>query len=433
MILESVIVLVLVLGSAFVLGSHVAVALGFVGILLLTFLSDRPAIQLIGHSSWNLLSDTTLIVIPLFALMGELLVRSGVTDGMYRAMAQWLGRVPGGLLHTNVVSSAMFGSVSGTSVAVASTIGSVAIPQLYRKGYPRPLVLGSLAAGGTLGIMIPPSMVLVIYGMIAEESIGALLLAGIVPGIMLTLMFMATLLVIGLRRADLPRGDKVPFGKKLRDTVSLVPIVILMLIVILTIYLGIATVTESAAFGVVGAFLIALMRKTVSLSMLRDTLLATAATSGMIMLLLLGASIMQTALGYLGVQRAASRALVEAELSPVILMSVIVVAFLLLGAFLDSLAVIVTTLPILAPIVAAAGIDMIWFGVIVVVLVEVGMISPPYGMNLFVLHGVQKRFIPDAKLSDAYRGAWVFVAVMIVALVILWLAPGIVTWLPSTS
>ncbi|QEW03290.1 TRAP transporter large permease [Microbacterium lushaniae] len=433
MLLEALLVLILVLAGAFVFGTHVAVALGFVGIILLTFFSDRPTLGLMGHSAWELFSDTTLIVIPLFALMGDLLVRSGVTDSMYRTMAMWMGRVPGGLLHTNVIASAMFGSVSGTSVAVASTIGSVAIPQLYEKGYPRPMVLGSLAAGGTLGIMIPPSMVLVIYGMIAKESIGDLLMAGIVPGIMLTLLFMLVALYFGIRRSDLPRGESVPVGEKIRASLSLVPFIALMLIVVLSIYLGIATVTESAAFGVAGAFVLALLKKRVNWSMLKETFASTAATTAMIMFLLLGANIMQTALGYLGVQRAAGEALVAANLSPFMLMLIIVIVMLIAGAFLDSLAVIVTTLPIIVPLVAAAGFDMIWFGVIVVLLVEVGMITPPYGMNLFVLHGVQKKLYPDAKLGDAYRGSWPFVFAMIVGLVLLWAFPDLATWLPYSA
>lgn len=432
MMLEIGIIVVAVLAAGFIFGSYVAVVLGYIGFILFAIFSDRPAWAFFGHSAWNSVSDTTLVAIPFFILMGEILIKSGLTEKLYRALSNWLGRMPGGLLHTNIATSAVFGSISGSSVAVAATIGNIAVPQLYEKGYSRRLTLGSLAAGGTLGVLIPPSLVMIIYGVIAKASVGDLFVAALIPSVLMAVLFMGYIAVHSLIDPKVaPKSDPVPLKTKIKDSLHLIPVAVLFFIVIGSIYFGIASPTESATFGTVGAFLIALAQKAVNKKMLKETVLSTVKTTGMIMMLLMAAGFMQLALGFLGVQSFLGSALIELGLSPTMLLLLIIVVFLFLGSFVDDLAIMITMLPFVIPVIVAAEIDLIWFGVLVLLLMGTGLIAPVYGMNLFVLHGVQRRFYKNANLNDAYLGALPFVLVLLFGILLLFLFPELATWLPQ--
>lgn len=422
-----------VLALSFLLGAHVASALGFSALLLLLIFSDRPAWGFFGEIAWNTNSDWILLTLPLFVLMGELLIHAGATKDLYQSLNGWFRKLPGGLVQSNVAVGTVFAAVSGSSVASAATIGAVALPEQRKLGYSRRFSLGSIAAGGVLGALIPPSTVLIIYGIIAHESIGALFIAGILPGLMIAVLFMIVVAIWAkLQPSASPDVPAVPLKQRLKDTRKLVPIVLLILLVMGSLYFGIATPTESAAFGSVGAFVIAALRRKLSIDMLKKTLLATASTTGFVMFLLMAAFSLQFVLGYLGVPRAASQAIGDAGFSTGMLLFTIVIVFLILGCFFDAMAIVVTMVPILVPIVVAAGVDTVWFGILVVVLVEVGLITPPYGMNLFVLHGVQKRLGWKSSLSDIYMGALPFVGALFLAVGLLFLFPEIATWLPST-
>lgn len=432
--IEIGLVVLALLVLAFLIGSYVAATLGMIGVVLLLVFSDRPAWPLFGHMTWDVLSDTTLVAIPLFLLMGEILIKGGLMTAIYRALANWFGRLPGGLLTTNIFASGVFGSISGSSVSVAAAVGSIAIPQLYGQGYSRRMTLGSLAAGGTLGVLIPPSMILIIYGVTSGASVGSLFIATLIPAVMMTALYLLTVFgSVAVAKVRVPQTAPVPLRAKLRGSWPLVPVALLFAVVIGTIYLGVASPTESAAFGVIGALVVVLIQRAFSWRKLREALMAAARTTGMVMLLLLGAGLMQLALGYLGAQRALSQSLIDANLGPTMLLIVIVVAFLLLGSFVDDLAVMITMLPIILPTVAAAGVDLVWFGVLCVMLISAGLIAPGYGLNLFILHGVQKRYDRKASLGDAYIGALPFTVVLLLGIVILFLVPGIATWLPSIA
>jgi C4-dicarboxylate transporter DctM subunit len=301
---------------AFALGFYVFLTLGLTALSLGWLFSDRPIWQILGHIPWNLATNTNLLALPLYVLMGEVLLRSGITQGMYQALSKWLNRLPGTLLHTNIVASGMFACISGSSAATAATVGGVALPFLRAARYDDRIALGSLAAGGTLGILLPPSIVLIVYGVLAEESIGRLYLAGVVPGVLLILGFMATIVVITLRHPDTtPPAEATSWPDRWRGLVHLVPIAILAALVLGTIYAGIATATEAAAFGVTGAVALAAAKRRLSVRMLTETFLATATTTAMIIMILIGAFLLQFVVSFLGLPSALSSWVTSMNLS----------------------------------------------------------------------------------------------------------------------
>jgi tripartite ATP-independent transporter DctM subunit len=422
--------------GAFLIGLHVASTLGLLSMSLMYFFSDRPLWEMLGLISWNANTSFVLVAVPLFIIMGEILLRSGLSERLYYVLSLWLRPIPGGLMHSNIAACATFAAVSGSSVATAATIGSVALPSFRARGYDERLVLGSLAAGGTLGILIPPSINFIIYGMLMEVSIGRLYMAGVVPGVLLSLIFMAIIFaaaVIWPRTA--PREPAAPWSARVRALVHMLPTFVLIFLVLGTIYLGVATPTEAAAFGVVGAFLLAGITGRLTLPMLKAVCLSGARTTSMVMLILTGAFILNSVLAILGVPYAISQAVAGSGLTPTTTMVLVVVFYLILGTFMDGFAMMVTTIPVILPILKTMNIDLIWFGVIAVILTEAALISPPEGLNLYVIHGLRGRATAEERrrtIMDVYIGVMPFFLAMIGAIVLLMLFPQLALWLPTT-
>lgn len=425
-----VITTVVVLLITFCLSFHVAAALGLTALVVgLWHIGD--VWSFFGFIPWNIHSGTTIIVVPLFVLMGELLLRSGITEELYDIIGKWMARIPGGLLHTNIMASGLFAAISGSSVATATTIGSVAIPAMRQHRYDERLALGSIASGGTLGILIPPSIILIVYGLMAEVSIAQLYMAGIVPGLVMLLAFMVVILIAALlapERAPRLHLAAVSMLVKLRGLVAILPVLILMLMVLGTIYGGIATATEAAAFGASGAFLVALAKGRVNRRMLQETFLATAGTTGMVLLVLMGAFLLQFVLSIAGIPMTISRWIVGLGLSELQLILLLCLIYIALGMFMESLAMIVTTVPIIVPILIAMNVDLVWFGIIVTILVELSLITPPVGMNLFVLQSVRSRIdgaSASRSMTDIYMGVLPFVLAMLLVLAAVIFYPNI--------
>lgn len=431
------IVLIGILTVLFGMGVYVSVSMGLGGLILAGVFADRPVWDILGYVPWNTTTSFTLVALPLFILMGEVLLRSGVTEGMYSTLAKWLNPLPGGLLHSNIAACAMFACISGSSAATAATIGRVSLPFLKQYGYNERIALGSIVAGGTLGILIPPSIVFIIYGVLVEESIGKLYLAGFIPGLLMTFIFMLLIGMQALRDPKMaPKAVASSWRERLIGLTAIVPIVFLMGMVLGTIYAGVATATEAAAFGVCGAFLIAALNRRVSVAMLRETFLATAGTTAMILFILIGAFVLQFVLAFLGLPAKISKWVVDMQLTKLQVVILICVLYIVLGTFMEELSMVVTTVPIFLPMLKALGIDLVWFGVIVVMLVQIAIVSPPVGMNLFILHAMRRELAgPGAEppISDIFIGVMPFFFAMIFTLVLIVAFPQIALWLPGTS
>ena len=387
-----------------------------------------PLIDSVGSVVWGAQNENVLTAIPLFILMGELLLRSGIADRMYTALAAWLGRLPGGLIHTNIGACALFAATSGSSVATAATIGTVALPALKERGYSPRQSLGSLAAGGTLGILIPPSVALLVYGSITNNSIGKLFIAGIVPGILLTLCFMLYILVSNLRAGSGPGEAGVPLAEKLAQLKFMVPPLVIFAIVMGSIYFGFATPTESAALGVVASMAFGALGRRLTWAVLVHCFTRTAELTGMILLIIVGSFILNVTLSLLGVPQVMTQWVGSLGIGPTELLVALVIFYLILGCFLEVLSMQVATIPIAYPIVTAVGVDPIWFGIFIVLMSEIAMITPPVGMNLYVVQGVRQDGGP---ISDVMRGIVPYVVIMLAftGLLIAW--PELATWLPS--
>lgn len=410
------------------IGVPIAVAMAAVGIVGGLLAYGMPFIDSIAPVVWGVHNDNLLTAIPLFVLMGELLLRSGIADRMFGAMAAWLGRLPGGLLHTNVGCSALFAATSGSSVATAATIGTVALPSLHRRGYPMHLSLGSIAAGGTLGILIPPSVNMIVYGSLTDTSIGKLFMAGVIPGLLLTGFFMVFILVYALATGTTLREERVPLGVRLRLLKDLIPPAVVFFIVMGSLYSGVATTTESAALGVVASLVFTLHSRKLTWTLLQHCFVQTAKTTGMILLIITAAFILNLAISLTGVADAMTRWVTSFGLSATELLLVLIVFYFALGMFMDVLSMMVATIPITFPIAMAVGIDPVWYGIFIVLMCELGLITPPVGMNLFVVHGIR----PDkGGIRDAMVGALPYVLIMIGFTLLLMAFPSIATWLPS--
>jgi C4-dicarboxylate transporter DctM subunit len=411
------------------LGLPIAVGLGLVGLGLAQFFSPLPLARAIGEVGWSASTGFLMVAIPLFVLLGEILLRSGIADRMYAAVAAWLGWLPGGLMHANIGSSALFAAMSGSSVATAATIGTTAMPQMDKYGYGRPLFLGSLAAGGTLGILIPPSINLIVYGLITNSSIPRLYLAGIVPGLLMALLFILLIAMVCALRPGLG-GDKrvVSWRERLGLLVEFLPPVAIFIVVIGSIYLGWATATESAALGVVAAVVLTMLRGRFSLAMLFTALENTMKTTGMIMLIVVAAFFLNFAMTATGLTSSIVGMVTAYDLPPLGLIVAVAIFYLILGAFMDEMAMMISTIPVIAPVVFAAGFDSVWFGIFVIILMQAGMILPPVGINLFVIQGIRR----SGGIAEIALGATPFVGVMIVMLVLLYLFPQLALMLPAS-
>jgi tripartite ATP-independent transporter DctM subunit len=409
-------------------GMPIAVSMALVGILGGIAAYGAPFMDSIAPVVWGVHNENLLTCIPLFVLLGELLLRSGIADRMYIALSAWLGRLPGGLLHTNIGSCALFAATSGSSVATAATVGTVALPSLQRRGYSMRGSLGSLAAGGTLGILIPPSVNMIVYGSLTNNSIGQLFIAGIIPGLLLTAAFMLYIAISSIASGNVMREAVVPWRDKVRSLVHLIPPVVVFGIVMGSLYFGIATTTESAALGVMAALGFVVHSGKMSRELLRNCFISTARVSGMILLIMTAAFILNLAISLTGVAEAMTKWVTTLGLSATGLLLTLMVFYLILGMFMDVLSMQVATIPITYPIAVAVGIDPIWFGIFIVLMCELGLITPPVGMNLFVVHGIR----PDkGGIEDAIWGALPYALIMIAFTLLLMAVPQLVTWLPS--
>ena len=426
---------VLVIAIAFVamlgmmlLAMPIATSMAAVGIVGGIAAYGVPFMDSIAPVVWGVQNENLLTSIPLFVLLGELLLRSGIADRMYVALSAWLGRLPGGLLHTNIGSCALFAATSGSSVATAATVGTVALPSLQRRGYPMRASLGSLAAGGTLGILIPPSVNMIVYGSLTNNSIGKLFIAGIIPGLLLTGCFMLWIAVSSLASGKAMREPKVPLGERVRSLVHLIPPMVVFGIVMGSLYFGIATAAESAALGVIAALGFVAQTGKLSWALLRNCFISTARVSGMILLIIVAAFILNLTISLTGVAESMTKWVAGLGLSATGLILALIVFYLVLGMFMDVLSMQVATIPITYPIAVALGVDPIWFGIFIVLMCELGLITPPVGMNLFVVHGIR----PDkGGIQDAIWGALPYAAIMIAFTLLIMAVPGIVTWLPK--
>ena len=409
-------------------GIPIAVSMAAVGIVGGIAAYGTPFMDSIAPVVWGVHNESLLTSIPLFILLGELLLRSGIADRMYIALSAWLGRLPGGLLHTNIGSCALFAATSGSSVATAATVGTVALPSLQKRGYSMRASLGSLAAGGTLGILIPPSVNMIVYGSLTNNSIGKLFIAGIIPGLLLTGCFMVYIAVSSLMSGNAMREPKVPMEQKLRSLVHLVPPMVVFGIVMGSLYFGIATTTESAALGVIAALGFVVHSGKMSRELLKTCFISTARVSGMILLIMTAAFILNLTISLTGVAEAMTKWVAGLGLSATGLILALIVFYLILGMFMDVLSMQVATIPITYPIATALGVDPIWFGIFIVLMCELGLITPPVGINLFVVHGIR----PDkGGIEDAIWGALPYAAIMILFTLLIMVIPQIVTWLPA--
>ncbi|MGR3513875.1 MAG: TRAP transporter large permease [Paracoccaceae bacterium] len=419
---------VIMLGLMFI-GLHVGIAMLATGVLGALVYFGPPVLLSFGTNLWAVMNDFLLTTIPLFVLLGELLLRAGITRNMYESLSDWLSRLPGGLLHTNIGACAMFSAVSGSSVATAATIGTVALDEFKRRAYHEPLVLGTIAAGATLGILIPPSVNLIIYGALTNTSIGQLFAAGILPGILLTLLFMAIIAAAALLRPAIAEQvtDTATRAEKLRRLRHLLPPLGIFVVVMGAIYGGWATPTEAAALGVVLAFGLAAANRALSFGMLHAAFIATIKTSAMLLFIITAAFFLNFIVGLLGVPQAMSRAVTNLGLNATEMILILVIFYLVMGCFLETLSMMVGTIPVVMPVVLHLGIDPVWFGIFLVIMMELALITPPVGMNLYVVQGVRGR----GELADVYRGIWPFVVAMLamVGLIILW--PQIVMSVPE--
>jgi len=408
-------------------GAVLGAALGLTGFVILQ-LHAGGATQLGVQAAWNVLNEFTLTAIPLFILLGELLVASGLSAGVYRAMAPLFSRLPGGLLHTNIAVCTVFGAVSGSSMSVAAAVGSVAYPELKRRGYDRAAVVGSLAGGGTLGLLIPPSLSLLIYGALTDTSIGKLFMAGVLPGLMMAALFMAWIAVASRLRPEIAPEPpaRESLGAAFLALLQIWPLVVLILAVLGSLFAGLATPTEAAGVGSFAAIVLGFAIGDLTWRGVGEALMSTARTFAVIGMVFVGAVVLAQSISVLGLPQQLLAAVSALDMSPYWMLALIVVIYLVLGCFFDGLSMMIMTLPIVFPLMTGLGFDPVWLGVVITIMIEVGMLTPPVGMNLFVLVGITGH---EVRLGDAARAAVPYWGALLLGVVILTIFPGIATWL----
>lgn len=420
-------VTLLILLVLLALAVPIAGSLGVLGLALSELYSRLPLSLAMGEMAWGTSNNFLLVAIPFFVLLGEVLLRSGMAERMYGALVLWMPWLPGGLMHSNIAACAMFAATSGSSVATAATIGTVAMDEIEKHGYSERLFLGTIAAGGTLGILIPPSINMIVYGVLTESSIPKLYLAGIVPGLVLAGLFSLTVLALCLARPGLGgRRVAASWPARWRALPDLIPPLVIFLAVIGSIYAGWATATESAALGVIAALGVAAWHRRLTLRMLLQAFEGTMRTTAMIMAILIAAYFLNFVITSIGLTAQINRYITALGLTPTELLVVVVVFYFILGMFMETLSMMVATVPIIAPVMFSAGFDPIWFGVLVVILMELAMITPPVGINLYVVQGLRKR----GKIDDVIIGAAPFVLTMLVMIAILSYWPELALALP---
>ena len=426
--MQSSFLLILLLCALLAGGVWIALTLGIVAWVGVAFFSStRPDINLVT-SYWGTYSSLSLASLPMFIWMGEILFRTKLSEQMFSGLAPWLDRIPGRLLHVNVLGCGIFGAVSGSSSATCATIARIALPELKKRGYDERIALGSLCGSGTLGILIPPSIAMIVYAVAADVSIIRMFLAGVLPGIMLLLLFSGYLMFWALRNPDrMPKQTiHMSFKERLRASVSLLPVVLLIVAVFMTMMTGLATANEAAAFGVLGALLIAAFGGNLNWTTLRESLSGALRMTAMIMFILGAASFLTVAMGFTGIPRALSEWVVSMHLSPYALIGVLTLIYLALGCALDGVSMVVLTTSIVLPMVQASGFDPIWFGIYIIIMIELAQVTPPVGFNLFVLQGMSGRSIVDIA-----RSSIPFFLLMCAATALLTAFPIIATWLPT--
>jgi len=406
-------------------GMRVGIALAFTG--LLGFAVFRGSTQIASYVFFDSTNNFTLTAVPLFIFMGEVLLRCGASEMIYRGTSKWFAWVPGGLLHSNIASCALFAAISGSSPATAATIGTVAIPSLQKRGYDTKMTLGSLAAGGTLGILIPPSINMIVYGMIADQSVGRLFIGGVVPGVILSVIFM---IYIGIRAVQnkglAPREAEFSIKKAVLGLLDIWPIFVLGIIVLGGIFVGLVTPTEAAALGAFSALLIALILRRLNWRLLREALVSSLMVSCMVLFIYVGAMILTSFFGVLGMPKAMAAIVAGSDIGKYQILLAVYLLYVVLGCFIDGVSAMVLTVPTIVPILVMLGFNPIWFGVVLVVLVELGMITPPMGLNLFVIQGISQR-----PLEDVIRGVVPYFGLMFICIALLTAFPKLVLWLPS--
>ncbi|MDO5693425.1 MAG: TRAP transporter large permease subunit [Pseudomonadota bacterium] len=420
----------LILALFALLGSGIWIGLTLTGVawIGMQLFSARPAGDAMAVTIWGSASSWTLTALPLFVWMGEILFRTKLSESMFRGLAPWVTWLPGRLLHTNVIGCAIFAAVSGSSAATCATIGKMSLPELGKRGYPEGITIGSLAGAGTLGLLIPPSIIMIVYGVAADVSIAKLFIAGVIPGMLLAALFSGYLMVWALfNPGKVPRPDRVmSLGEKLHESRHLIPVVVLIAAVLGSIYAGIATATEAAAVGVVGSLILSLVQGSLNWQTFRDSLMGATRLYCMIALILAGAAFLTLSMGYIGLPRHLAEYISGLGLSPFMLIIALAVFYIVLGCFLDGISMVVLTMGVLLPTVQAAGIDLIWFGIFVVIVVEMAQITPPVGFNLFVLQGMTGKDI-----AYVARVTMPFFFLMCAMVLLLWFFPQIATWLPK--
>lgn len=428
--MDAWIALALIVGLLAILGAGVWIGVGILGLawLAMELFTQRPAGDAMALTVWGALSSWTLTALPLFIWMGEILLKSRLSEGMFRGLAPWLQWLPGRLLHTNIIGCTIFAAVSGSSAATCATIGKITLPELAKRGYPETIAIGSLAGAGTLGLLIPPSIIMIVYGVAADVSIGKLFIAGVIPGLLLAGLFMAWTLGWSLMhaRAIPPADIRLSFAGKLAESRHLIPVILLIAAVLGSIYGGVATATEAAAVGVAGAIVLAAAQGTLSWRGLRDSLMAATRLYCMIALILAGSAFLSLAMGFIGLPRHLAETIGELGLSPLALIALLTVFFIVLGCFLDGISMVVLTMAVLIPTLEVAGIDLLWFGIFVVLVVEMAQITPPVGFNLFVMQAMTRH-----EIGFIARAAFPYFVMMVVAVALIYVFPALVTWLPG--
>ena len=412
-------------------GLHVAVVIFIITVTSVLFFYGPMMIDPLADLTWSTMNSFVLIAMPLFILLGEIMLRSGITERMYRALSVWMVRIPGRLMHSNIVSCALFAASTGSSVATAATIGTVALPALKSRGYNERLALGSLAAGGTLGILIPPSLNLIIYGVMTDTSIGKLFIAGVVPGLLLSGFFMLIIGSTAVLRPDVApfnQADVLPFRQRLSMLPAIIPPLLVIVGIIGSIYAGLATPTEAAAVGVIVAIVIAAYYRRLSAVMLSQAFRSTIRTTGMVMMIIVAGFLMNFIVGLLGIPQVIAEWVRSLGLAKIEVLWVLLFIYMLLGCFLEGLSRMITTIPITAPLVISMGVDPVWFGVFIVLVTELALITPPVGINLYVIQGIR---IDGGSISDVIIGALPFVVTIFLFTLLMIYFPNIAIWLPN--
>ena len=414
----------------FFLGSGIWVAISMIGVSAIGMMlfTSRPVGDAMATTIWGTSSSWTLTALPLFVWMGEILFRTKLSENLFKGLSPWMQKLPGGLIHVNVVGCALFAAISGSSAATVATVGKMSIPELRKRNYPEKILLGSLAGSGTLGLLIPPSIILIIYGVAVQESIAKLFIAGIIPGIMIALIFMSYVIIWSLiNKKEMPKIlEEYSFLEKIKRSKQLLPVILLISAVIGSIYTGIATATEAASLGVVGALILSYFQKSLTIKTFKSSLLGATKTSCMIAFILAGSTFLSLAMGFTGLPRNLAIWIQNMDLSPYVLILVLMIFYIILGMFLDGISAVVLTMAIIEPMIRQAGFDMIWFGIFLVIVVEMAQITPPVGFNLFVLQGMANK-----DMGYIAKSAFPLFLLMVLAVILVVIFPEIALWMPE--